>query len=66
MTGQNLIDWIKENKAEDYEVRVIDVDEGYYGHTERVEADPYLTKERIRRWTGKGKYEYIEKHYIDL
>ena len=60
MTGQELIDWIKDNKAEDYKVRVTD----NYG--DAVEAYPELGKERFYKRTGAGKREIIETYYIYL
>lgn len=60
MTGREFINWIKENKAEDYEIRITDS----YGKDTPVE--PSLAKERTWRWTGDGKREMIEKYFIDL
>jgi len=59
MTGQELIDWIKENNAEDYEVRTRD----NYG--DEVMAWPEIEQETIHRWTN-GKEEKIVRHYIDI
>ena len=59
MTGQQLIDWIKENKAEEYEVRMFD----FYDNELAVE--PYLGKERIRT-SKEGKVIYNEKFFIGL
>ncbi len=59
MTGQELIDWIKENNAEDYEVRTRD----NYG--DEVTAWPEIEQETIRRWIN-GKEEKVVRHYIDI
>ena len=60
MTGQELIDWIKENHAEDYEVRSYD----FYDN--ELAVDPCLGKERYRTWKD-GKYYYTdEKYYIEI
>jgi len=59
MTGQELIDWIKENKAEDYEIRSYD----FYDN--EVAVDPCLGKERIRTYKD-GKVTYTENYYIEI
>ena len=60
MTGQELIDWIKENHAEDYEVvKYIEED------NLTVAIDPGLCKERTHKFID-GKYKTIEKCYIEI
>ena len=46
MTGRELIKWIKDNKAEDYEVRVQYRDNGGY-YTGTDDTEPELRKERL-------------------
>ena len=53
MTGQELINWIKENKAEEYEVRMFD----FYDNELAVE--PYLSEEYVRTKEGKVIYNFI-------
>lgn len=63
MTGQELIDWIREHKAEEYEVRVRD------NHSDVTECFPEIACERTRKWADYGEhgmYEITDRYYIDL
>ena len=60
MTGQELIDWIKTNHAENAIVEVAYRDDGgfYYGTDKNI--DPLIVGKNVRlRYIGKEDYERL-------